>query len=403
MSQAEKLAIHGGKPVREALLPYGSQWIDDHDVEVVVNTLRSPFLTQGPEIAKFEQAVAEVCGAKFAVAFSNGTTALHGASFAAGIGPGDEVITTPLTFAASSNCVLYQGGTPVFADIDPDTYLLDIEKTKEKITSKTKAIIPVDFTGQPVNIQAFMKLAKEHGVVVIVDAAHSLGASFNGSPVGAIADMTMFSFHPVKPVTTAEGGVIVTNSEEYYEKLRLFRSHGITRDERRFAGENEGPWYYEMQALGNNYRLTDLQAALGTSQMGRLQEYIAKRREISKQYDEAFEALENERLLKRPFQAPQAQSGWHLYIIQLQLENLTKGRREIFDALRAENIGVNVHYIPVYRFPYYQGLGYGAGLCPIAEQLYETFITLPLFPKMSVDDVQTVIRAVDKVLRFYAK
>jgi UDP-4-amino-4,6-dideoxy-N-acetyl-beta-L-altrosamine transaminase len=403
MNQMEKLAIHGGKPVRNSLLSYGSQWVIEEDIAAVVETMRSPFLTQGPQITEFERKVADKSGAKYAVAFCNGTAALHGAMFAAGIGEGDEVITSPLTFAATSNSVLYQGGIPVFADIDPHTYLLDVEAARNVITPHTKAIVPVDFSGQPVNMQAFRALADEHGLVYIQDAAHSLGASYDGKPVGSIADMTMFSFHPVKPVTTAEGGVIVTNNEEYYEKLLRFRSHGITKDNRWMEGKSEGPWYYQMIELGYNYRLTDIQAALGVTQMERLMEFLSRRNEIARQYDEAFAGLERDGLLRRPVVDVKAVSGWHLYVISLGLENLKTGRREVFEALQAENLGVNVHYIPVYWHPYYKKLGYERGICPCAEQAYETFVTIPLFPRMSDEDVQDVIAAVEKVVTFFAK
>lgn len=398
-----QLAIDGGQPVRRALLPYGSQWISDEDIEYVVKTLKSDYLTQGPEIAKFEQKVAAAAGVRYAVAFCNGTAALHGACYAAGIGEGDEVITTPLTFAASSNCVLYMGGTPVFADVDEDTYLLDLEDVSRKVTDRTKAIIPVDFTGQSVDMRAFKAFADKHGLIMIQDAAHSLGGQFQGEQVGSIADMTMFSFHPVKPVTTGEGGVIVTDNEQYYRKMLQFRSHGITREAERFVGENEGPWYYEMQELGYNYRITDIQAALGTSQMDRLNDFVSVRNQLAQMYQSKLEQLEAEGLIVRPTVLPDAYSAWHLYIVRLQLDNLSVSRRKVFEALRAENIGVNVHYIPVHRLPYYQQLGYTAGTCPIAESLYETFITLPLFPKMNEADIDDVVSALKKVLYAYRK
>lgn len=399
----ETLAIYGGKPVRNSLLPYGQQWVDEKDIQEVSSVLRSSFLTQGPKIEQFEEAVAKQAGAKYAVAFCNGTAALHAACFAAGIKEGDEVITSPLTFVASSNCVLYEGGTPVFADVDEETYLLSIEQMKAKLTSKTKAIIPVDFSGQPIKMQAFQAFACENNLVMIQDAAHSFGASYDGQPVGSVADMTMLSFHPVKPVTTAEGGVIVTNNELYAKKLRLFRSHGITRDLQELERESEGPWYYEMQELGYNYRMTDMQAALGLSQINRLDRFINLRNEIAAKYDAAFQALEDKGWIWRPVVSEHAHSGWHLYILRLNLDSLSVDRRQIFEALRAENIGVNVHYIPVYLNPYYTKLGYEQGLCPIAESLYATFITLPLFPKMDDRDVEDTIQAVHKVIEFYAK
>lgn len=399
----DKPAIVGGTPVRGSMLPYGQQWLDEADYDQVLRTLKSDYITQGPAVLEFEEAVARAAGTRYAVAFSNGTTALHGACFAADVGAGDEVITTPLTFAASSNCVLYQGGTPVFADVEPDTYLLDLKQVREKLTTRTKAVIAVDFAGQPVDMLAFRSFADKHNLVFIQDAAHSLGAYHRGEPVGSVADMTMFSFHPVKPVTTGEGGVIVTNSEVYYKKLLLFRSHGITRDPELLESKEEGPWYYEMHALGNNYRLTDIQAALGKSQMNRLSLLIDERNRIADRYDTELFKLEQDNLVILPRVQQDTRSGWHLYILQLNLDRLCVGRREIFDALRAENIGVNVHYIPVYYMPYYRQLGYEKGLCPIAEHLYERFITLPLFPKMKDSDVRDVIEAVSKVLRYYQK
>jgi perosamine synthetase len=375
---------------RESFLSYGQQWITDEDIEAVVTVLKSPFLTQGPKIHEFERKVADYVGAKYAVAFSNGTAALHGACFAAGIGEGDEVITTPITFAATSNAVLYCGGKPVFADIDDRTYNIDPKEIRKHITPNTKAIIPVDFTGQPADMDAIMEIANEHGLVVIEDGAHSLGAEYKGRKVGMLAHMTMFSFHPVKPVTTAEGGVIVTDSEEYYEKLKRFRSHGIIKHN---LSRDEGPWYYEMVDLGYNYRMTDLQAALGISQMDKLDCFIERRREIASMYNEAFKTMDS---VIVPMQLERTQSGWHLYVLQLKLDKLKRSRREIFESLRAENIGVHVHYIPVYWHPYYQKLGYRKGICPKAEQWYEQALTLPIFPKMTDEDVNDVIEVVKR-------
>ncbi|MFT8320856.1 MAG: UDP-4-amino-4,6-dideoxy-N-acetyl-beta-L-altrosamine transaminase [Bacillus sp. (in: firmicutes)] len=399
MNEKEKLAIHGGLPVRGSYLPYGKQWITDDDIEEVVKVLRSDYLTTGPKISEFEQKIAQYVGAKYAVTFSNGTAALHAACFAAGIKEGDEVITTPITFAASANCVLYTGGTPVFADIDPETYNISPASIRKQITSKTKALIPVDFTGQPADLEEIQKIAKEHQLVVIEDGAHSLGAIYKGKQVGQIADMTMFSFHPVKHITSGEGGVITTDNESYYDKLLQFRSHGITRDASKLV-EHHGPWYYEMQFLGYNYRMTDIQAALGTSQMNRLETFLRLRRKYVAKYNKAFENIEQ---IIIPKQLDDTNSSWHLYIIQLQLEKLTAGRKEIFEALIKENIGVNVHYSPVYLHPFYQSLGYRKGLCPQAENLYEAMITLPLFPAMTEEDVEDCIKAVQKVLSFYGK
>ncbi|MGG1552409.1 UDP-4-amino-4,6-dideoxy-N-acetyl-beta-L-altrosamine transaminase [Paenibacillus ferrarius] len=393
----DKLAINGGQPVRNAMLPYGQQWIDGDDISAVIATLESSFITQGPAIQKFEQAIADYVGAQYAVAFCNGTAALHGACFAAGITTGDEVITTPLTFLASSNAVLYQGGVPIFADIDENTYNICPNKIEKKITNKTKAIIAVDFTGQPVEIDRITNLAQKHNLVVIQDAAHSLGAEYKGVKVGSTSDMTMFSFHPVKHITTGEGGIITTNSKAYYDKLILFRSHGMTKEDG-IMTKNDGPWYYEMHELGYNYRMTDLQASLGVSQMSKLHDFVEKRRTIAMQYNEAFSGMEE---IITPFQQADTNSSWHLYVVRFKLDRCSVGRRELFDALRAENIGVHVHYIPVYLQPYYQNLGYPSGLCPNAENYYENAITLPLFPKMTEQDVQDVILAVKKVYAAY--
>lgn len=366
-------------------LPYSTQQISDEDIKAVIETLKSPYLTTGPKVSEFEKVVADYVGATYAVAFSNGTAALHAACYAAGITQGDEVITTPITFAASANCVRYMGGEVIFADIDEETYNLDPKEVEKKITSKTKAIIPVDFTGQPVDIDAFMEIGKKHNIVIIEDGAHSLGASYKKRKVGATADMTMFSFHPVKPITTGEGGMIVTNNRTYYEKLRLFRGHGITQTA--YAKE-QGDWYYEMTDLGYNYRMTDIQAALGISQMNRLDEFIEKRQELANLYTEKINQLPT---LKAPNQLADTKSGWHLYSVQLDEVALGKTRKEVFEDLRNANIGVHVHYIPVYWHPYYQELGYKKGICPKAEQWYERALTLPLHPQMNEADVDFVL------------
>jgi len=394
-----KPAIEGGQPVRDTYLPYAQQWIDEDDINQVVKTLKGDYLTTGPTIKQFEKRIAEYVGAKYAVAFANGTAALHGAVFAAGIKQGDEVITTPITFAASANAVIYQGGTPVFADIDSKTYNIDTNELKKQITEKTKAIIPVDFTGQPAELVAIKEIAKQHNLVIIEDAAHALGATYQGKKIGSISDMTMFSFHPVKHITTGEGGIITTNHPAYYEKLIQFRSHGITRDPSKLQ-DHHGPWYYEMQCLGYNYRMTDIQAALGISQFNKLDRLIKRRQQIVNRYNEAFQEMEQ---MTTPYQLAETESSWHLYIIRLHLDQLTVDRKSIFEALQKENIGVNVHYIPVYYHPYYQGLGYKQGICPNAENLYEEIITLPLFPKMTEKDVEDVIQAVKKVINYYTK
>ncbi|MDV2583346.1 UDP-4-amino-4,6-dideoxy-N-acetyl-beta-L-altrosamine transaminase [Alkalibacillus haloalkaliphilus] len=399
MSDSIKLAIHGGDPVRKTYLPYGKQWIDDEDIHSVIQTLQSDYLTTGPTIDQFEKRLADYVGAKYAVSFANGTAALHAASFVAGIEKGYEVITTPMTFAASANSILYNGGKPVFADIDPKTYNISPESVQSLINEKTKAIIPVDFTGQPCDYDQIIRCAEEYGLTIIEDAAHAFGAKYQEKRVGSISDMTIFSFHPVKHMTTGEGGVVTTNEQEFYKQLIQFRTHGITRESSKLL-ENHGPWYYEMQFLGYNYRMTDIQAALGLSQINKIDYFIERRKKYVNMYNEAFQLL---REVETPSQLPGYDSSWHLYVIRLNLNQLTVDRKVIFEALQKENIGVNVHYIPVHYQPFYRGLGYEKGICPNAEQLYEKIITLPLFPAMSEQDVLDVIKAVQKVIKYYAK
>ena len=392
-------AIAGGQPVRREMLPYARQWIDEDDIAAVTEVLKGEFLTTGPKIREFEEKFARYVGARYAVAVANGTAALHAAVFAAGIGPGDEVITTPMTFAASANCVLYQGGEVVFADIKPDDGNIDPAEIEFKLTGRTKAVIPVHFAGCPADLREIHALAGKHGLVVIEDAAHALGASYQGKKIGGLSQMTIFSFHPVKHITTGEGGMVTTNDPELYKRLVMFRNHGITRDRRELT-EDAGPWYYEMQCLGYNYRLTDIQAALGITQLRKSDLFLQKRREISRCYTEGFADLPE---ISAPSQQSDRDSAWHLYIIRLNMETLKVDRRRIFEALRAENIGVNVHYMPVYRQPYYKSLGYTKGLCPEAERLYSGIITLPLFPKMNDRDINDVIAAVRKVIIYYRR
>lgn len=395
-----KPAIYGGTPIRNRPLPYAKQYIDDDDCLAVNEVLKSDFLTTGPKVKEFEEKIASFVGAKYAVAFSNGTAALHAACYAAGITKGNEVITTPMTFAASSNCVLYMGGTPVFADIDPKTFNIDPKEIEKLITSKTKAIIPVDFTGQVVDIERIKDLVKGKDIVIIEDGAHSLGTKYKGATVGAIADMTMFSFHPVKTITTGEGGIITTDNKEYYTKLTNFRTHGITRDIKQLENKDGEGWYYEQLELGFNYRMTDFQAALGVSQMKKLDWFFQRRRKIVRQYNEAFKDLEGIILQK---DADFSDTVNHLYVLKLDLPKLKVDRREIYNALIAENIGVHVHYIPVYWHPYYKKLGYSKGLCPKAEELYNSMLTLPLFPAMSDEDIKDVITGVYKIVNYYRK
>lgn len=396
----EPLAVHGGKPVRDTPLGYGRQYVDEDDIARVVEVLRSPYLTTGPEIQKLEKKLCHLTGAKYAVAVSNGTAALHIACLAAGITSGDEVITTPITFAASANCALYCGAKPVFADINPETYNISPEAIREKISEKTKAVVAVDFTGQAVEFDAIRKICDEHNLVLIEDGAHSIGTKYNGKSVGSLADMTIFSFHPVKTVTAGEGGAVLTNSKELYDRLCLFRSHGITRDEGLMEHPTGEGWYYEQVALGYNYRMTDFQAALLSSQLDKLEMFSKRRKEIVSAYDAAFSQIPEVSVQKEILESDTTR---HLYILRFNLAMLSATRREIFDALSAENIKCNVHYIPVYHHPYYQRLGYEKGLCPNAESLYDEMITLPLFYSMTDEDVFDVIAAVEKVVNYYRK
>lgn len=365
------------------MIPYGKQTIEQDDIQAVVDVLKSDFLTTGPKIAEFEQTVADYVGAKYAVAISNGTSALHAACFAAGIEPGDEVITTPITFAASANCVLYCGGTPVFADVDPKTYNIDPEDIQRKITDRTKAIIAVHLAGQPCDMDAIHSIAREHGLIVIEDGAHALGSVYKGKKVGSMSDMTTFSFHPVKPITTGEGGMIVTDNEDFYKKMILFRSHGITRDDSMMT-RNDGPWFYQQFNLGYNYRITDIQCALGCSQMKKLDRFLARRKEIVARYNEAFADCDN---IITPYQLSDTESGWHLYIVQVKKCD----RRQVFENMREKGIGVNVHYIPVYMHPYYQEHGYENVHCANAEEIYSHIISLPLYPGLTSEQQDYVI------------
>ena len=395
-----KPAICGGTPVRDTKIFYGHQYIDEEDIQAVVDVMRSDYLTCGPKIEELEAKLREVTGAKYAVVCSNGTAALHIACLAAGVSQGDEVITTPITFAASANCALYCGAKPVFADICEDTYNIDPKSVAEHITENTKAVVAVDFTGQSVELDRLTSLCREKKLVLIEDGAHVIGTKYNGKANGSIADMTTLSFHPVKTVTSGEGGAVLTNSKEYYDKLLLYRAHGITKDASKMTKEPEGPWYYEQLALGYNYRMTDMQAALLISQLNKLSRFSKRRKEIVAAYNEAFAKLPQIFVQK---EIPESDTTRHLYILRLIPEKLSIDRKLFFDALAAENICCQVHYIPTYYLPYYQELGYKKGICPKAEKLYEEIISLPLYYAMSDQDVQDVIAAVTKIATYYAK
>ncbi len=398
---SEKLAIHGGTPVRDNKIYYGRQWIEEEDIEAVANVLRGDLITCGPAVKALESQLAEVTGAKYAVAVSNGTAALHCAMIAAGIKEGDEVITTPLTFAASANCAVYVGATPVFADIDLQTYNIDPDSIEAHITDKTRAVVAVDFTGQAVEHDRIREICDRHGLVYVVDGAHAIGTKYNGRPEGSIADMTTFSFHPVKTVTSGEGGAITTNDPKLYRKLRLASQHGIVRDPAEFVDKDpEGEWVYEMQTLGYNFRMTDFQAALLSSQLKRLPELSKRRHEIVTCYNEAFSTIP-EIIVQR--EIPESDTTRHLYIIQLDLDKLTCTRREFFDAMSAENVQCQVHYVPVHYFPFYRERGYKKGICPNAEKVYEGIMSIPLYPMMTDEDVLSVIMAVRRITDWYRR
>ena len=394
----EKLAIKGGYPVRSSKIYYGRQWINEDDIKEVADVLRSDFITCGPKVDELERTLEEYTGAKHAVAVSNCTAALHCACIAAGIGPGDEVITTAITFAASANCILYCGGIPVFADINEETYNISPASIREKVTEKTKAIIAVDFTGQAVEYEEIRKICDEFNLIFIEDAAHAIGTKYKDKYIGNLADITCFSFHPVKTITSGEGGAVLTNNDEYYKKLVLAHTHGITRNLEDMEQIEEDPWYYEEVLLGYNYRLTDFQAALLLSQMKRLESFKKRRSEIVKRYDSEFLKLDGVIVQKEIIESDSCR---HLYILRLDEKKVSCTRREFFDAMSAENIQCQVHYIPVYWFPYYRNLGYKRGLCEKAEGLYKGIVSIPLYPAMTDRDVEDVIHAVKKVVSNY--
>lgn len=396
----EQLAIFGGSPVRDTPISYGRQYIDQEDIEAVTAALTSDALTCGPRINELEKVLCAVTQARYAVAVSNGTAALHLAAMAAGISEGDEVIVSSITFAASANCVLYCGGRPVFADIDPETYNISPDSIRRLITDKTKAVVAVDFTGQAAELDEIRSICQEQGLLLIEDAAHAIGTKYKGQAVGSIADMTCFSFHPVKTVTSGEGGAITTNDENLYRRLLRLRAHGITRVREEMVHPTDAPWYNEQVELGYNYRITDIQAALLMSQLKKLPLFAARRQEIVRIYNEAFSQIPQIQVQR---EIPESDTTRHLYILRLRPETLTCTRREFFDALHDEGIFSQVHYLPVYWHSYYEKLGYEKGLCPNAEKYYEEAMSLPLYYSLTDEDVQDVIHAVRKIITYYKK
>lgn len=384
-------------------IPYGRQNITDEDIQAVVDVLKSDFLTQGPKVPEFEKAIAAQCQASYAVAMNSATSALHLACLALGVGVGDVVWTTPITFVASANCALYCGAKVDFVDINPKTYNMSVEALSVKLEEAAKngvlpkVVIPVHLCGQPCEMEAIRKLSKQYGFAVVEDASHAIGGHYQDEPIGncRYSDITVFSFHPVKIITTAEGGVITTNNSELAEKIELLRSHGITRNPNSMIGESDGPWYYQQIDLGFNYRMTELQAALGVSQIFRLEEIIKKRHAIAKMYDEKLRDL----AVITPYSIKDSYSGLHLYVIRLDSQRTSKSRKDVFEFLRASNIGVNVHYIPVHTQPYYMDLGFKQGDFPIAENYYATAISLPMFPELTEEQIDYIVAKIAEALQ----
>jgi len=394
------------------VFPYSRQSIGADDLEAVMAVLKSDYLTQGPAVETFEGRLSEYAKARYAVVMSSGTAALHAAYFAAGLEAGSEVITSPITFAATSNAALMLGIKPVFVDVEPDTGNMDAGLIEGAVNSGTKAIVPVHFGGHPVDMDSLYAVARKHGLVVIEDACHAISAEYRRRGdkgrgpkdkgddwirIGSCthSDITVFSFHPVKPITTGEGGAALTNDPEIYHRLKQFRTHGITKE--KFMNESHGGWYYEMQFLGNNYRMTDIQAALGTSQLRKLDGFTGRRREIAAWYDEAFKGNP---YFDRPVERPNTRSSYHLYPIRLK-DKVTYRKKDIFSKLRERRLGVQVHYIPVYLHPYYQGLGYRKGLCPVSEDFYGREISIPIYPSMSDSDLRSVVNILNETFSEY--
>ena len=394
-----KLAIEGGTPVRQTMLPYGRQLVDETDIQAVAEVLRSDWLTTGPVVSEFEHEFTKLTGANEAVAFSNGTASLHAAMYAIGVDVADEIIVPAITFVATANCIVYQGGIPVFADVHPDPLLLDPVCVEAKIKSHTNAIIAMDYAGHPCDYDTLRVIADRHGLILIADACHSLGANYRSRVVGSLADLNVFSFHPVKAVTTGEGGMVTTDDEDMAARMRIFRNHGITNDHR--ERELQGSFRYEMVDLGYNYRITDIQCVLGLSQLKKLPSFISRRRAIAAKYDAA---LANNKAVSVLGVHEDVLHAYHLYVVKLQHHQLRVSRLEIFEALRAENIGVNVHYMPLYMHPYHkQFVDNDANeICPVAEEAFDSILSLPIFPSMTNEDVTHVIEALNKVLNWFA-
>lgn len=374
-------------------IPYGKHYIDDDDIQAVVNALKEDYIATGPGIDKFEKAFAEYVGAKYAVAVSSGTAALHACVYALGIQEGDEVITTPMTFVATASSIVMCGGTPVFADINENTYNIDPDEIETKVTAKTKAIMPVHFTGQSCDMKRIYGIAQKYGLRVIEDAAHAHGADYYGSKIGACkySDLTAFSFHPVKLMTTCEGGMVTTNNEELYRKIKLFRAYCSTKDPNLLKDKTDGPWHYEVQGLGYNYRLSDVMCALGNSQLCKLDRFIAKRRVIAQRYNEEMKEFKG---IVLPYQAEGCNSSWHLYTIQVE----DGRRREVYEKMREKDIGVDVHYLPVYRHPYFYENGYGEAFCPNAERLYDRILSIPIYYGLTDEQQEYVIEVIKNIL-----
>ncbi|MFA7252979.1 MAG: UDP-4-amino-4,6-dideoxy-N-acetyl-beta-L-altrosamine transaminase [Patescibacteria group bacterium] len=383
----------------EKFIPFGHQTIEEDDIAAVNQVLRSDWLTQGPNVLALEEEICSYTGAKYCVAVANGTAALHLAVLSLEIEAGCEGITTPNTFAASANCLVYADLRPIFADIRPDTYNIDLKEIKKKKTEKTKVIVAVDFAGQPADLEEIHEFAKKNSIYVIEDAAHAIGSKYqDGSRVGSCkySDITTFSFHPAKNMTTGEGGAITTNNKDIYERLKLLRSHGITKETDKLE-KNPGPWYYEMQTLGYNYRLSDIQAALGVSQIGKIERFSKRRREIVKFYNQRFTNISN---LIAPFEKEGVYSAFHLYVLKIDFEAIGKSRKEVMNLLREKGIGTQVHYIPVHLQPYYQEIyGYREGDFPVAEEYYGKCVSIPLYPKMTDYDAEYVADTINSIVR----